>query len=334
MPAKKSAVFDLFIPPMLARLSTRVPTSEFAYEVKWDGVRAVVYVGNGKLRILSRNHLDVTGAYPELAALPKHLHARDAILDGEIVALDAEGLPSFSRLQRRMHVRSAAAQGLSQSHGVTYMFFDLLYLNGTSLTDKPYLERRAKLIELKLEGEHWSTPENYIGDAGPFMSATQELGLEGIIAKKANSPYYPGKRTDAWVKIKHVHKQEFVIGGWQDGQGSRLGVPGSLLLGYYDCTPEEARRNNRAQKLTYAGKVGTGFSDRMLSDIHVELRRRELASNPFEIRTPRERNIHFAKPELVAEIRFGSWTHDDILRHASFQGLREDKSAAEVVREN
>jgi len=320
---------------MLATLVSHIPADSFACEVKWDGVRAIAYIEAGRLRLLSRNNLDITSAYPELGSLPRHIKARNAILDGEIVALNEQGLPDFERLQRRMHVRdNAAIQVLSRRYPVIYMIFDILYLNDTSALDDPYLIRRDKLSALKLNEAHWQTPEYYLGDPAPFLEATRHLGVEGVIAKQTNSPYVPGKRTGAWLKIKHVRKQEFVIGGWHEGEGARSGVAGALLLGYYDTDPETARHRKQPQKLVYAGKVGTGFSMRMLEEIQASLRKLEIDTNPFEVDPPREREIHFVRPELVAEVRFGSWTSTHMLRHPSFEGLRDDKPACEIIRED
>jgi len=331
---ERSDIFNVAITPMLARLAQRVPVGGFAYEVKWDGVRALAHVNQKRLSLLSRNNLDITAGYPELRELSRKFTAQDAILDGEIVALNSDGLPDFERLQHRMHVRdSSAALALSQSSPVTYILFDILYLNGHSIIDNSYTDRREKLFALKLAGPHWSTPEHFIGNPDSFIEATRELGVEGVMAKRLDSPYQPGLRSDAWLKIKHVRKQEFVIAGWQDGQGARRGVPGALLLGYYDASAEEARRRKQPQKLVYAGKVGTGFSVKALEDIQSRLSKHAIDSNPFEIDPPRERGTHFVRPELVAEVRFGSWTRSHILRHASFQGLRDDKSPGDVVRE-
>ena len=329
-----SEIFKKKLPPMLARLAAHAPSGEYAYEVKWDGVRAISYLTEKRLRLLSRNNLDITISYPELQSIAQKLPARNAILDGEIVALNAAGLPDFERLQHRMHVRGAdTAKALSRSSPVTYMIFDLLYFNDVSMLDRPYLKRREKLLGLNLTGPHWSTPEHFIGDPTPFIEATKKMGIEGVMAKRLDSSYLPGKRSDAWLKIKHVRKQEFVIAGWQDGQGARSGVPGALLLGYYDVAPEEARRRSEPQKLVYAGKVGTGFTRSTLKEVQSRLRKHAVKRNPFTVDPPRERGTHFARPRLVAEVRFGSWTNTHILRHASFQGLRDDKPPCEVVRE-
>ncbi len=301
---------------MLARLAPHIPSGEYAYEVKWDGVRAVAYIDDKRLRLLSRNNRDITVSYPELKDIARKFPARNAILDGEIVALNASGLPDFERLQHRMHVRDAgAAEALSRSIPITYMIFDLLYFDDSSLIEAPYASRREKLFALNLMGQHWSVPEHFIGDPAPFLEATRKMGIEGVMAKRLDSSYFPGRRNDAWLKIKHVRKQEFVIAGWQDGQGARSGVPGALLLGYYDVDPEEARRRHEPQKLVYAGKVGTGFSTQALKDIQTRLRKHAIAVNPFNVDPPRERGTHFARPELVAEIRFGSWTSTHMLRH-------------------
>lgn len=332
---KRLDIFGKLISPMLARLSQHIPSGNYAYEVKWDGVRAIAYIEGKSLRLLSRNNLDITASYPELKGILRQFPAQNAILDGEIIALNDDSIPDFQRLQHRMHVRDAiASQALSRSSPVTYMIFDMLFLNSNSLLDTRYFERRERLLALNLTGAHWTTPEHFLGDPGPFFEATRTMGIEGVMAKRCDSLYLPGKRTDAWLKIKHVRKQEFVVAGWQDGQGARKGVPGALLLGYYDATPAEARRRKQPQRLVYAGKVGTGFSLRVLDGIQARLRKHVLEVNPFEVDPPRERGTHFARPELVAEVQFSSWTGTHMLRHASFQGLRDDKAPSEVVRED
>ncbi len=311
------------IQPMLARLST-LPRdeSEWAFEVKWDGVRAVTRSRPGRISITSRNGNDVTAAYPELRALNRALGSHEVTLDGEIVAFDDEGRPSFQALQSRMHVRGAArVRHLAQTTPVTYVLFDLLWLDGHSLMELPYTERRARLQALKLEGERWHTPEYWPGDGTAFLAASKEQGIEGIVAKRLNSPYTPGGRGGSWLKIKNVQRQELVIGGWTEGKGSRSQRIGALHLGVH----EEG-------KLRYAGKLGTGFDAPELERLAGLLEPLARKNSPFKGRQP-PKGAHFVEPTLVCEVEFSEWTQAGTLRQPSYKGLREDKPATEVVRE-
>jgi bifunctional non-homologous end joining protein LigD len=313
--------------PMKARTS-KLPRNDAAwgYEVKWDGVRAIAYCRTGKVEIVSRSGRDVTGSYPELAALAEELEGAEAVLDGEIVSFDPEGRPSFQRLQRRMHVdRRNLTRRLRDDVPVTYVIFDLLYYDGELLLDLPYEERRSRLEALGLEGEHWRTPSFHAGDGQAMLELTKAQGLEGIVGKRLDSKYRPGSRSGDWVKIKNVRSQEVVIGGWLPGKGGRGGRVGSLLCGYYAGEGEERR-------LRYAGKVGTGFSEAELDRLAALLEPLRRDDSPFEGRQP-ERAAVFAEPELVAEVEFGEWTAAGTLRHPSYKGLRDDRDPASVVRE-
>lgn len=312
-----------FIAPMLARL-TPLPVDEsgWAFEVKWDGVRAIVHSEPGRLRILSRNGNDVTAAYPELRPLNRALGSHRAILDGEVVALDAEGRPSFQQLQPRMHLRGeAAVRRQAESAPVTYMIFDLLWLDGHSLMELPYSERRTRLAELELLSERWQVPEAFPGDGSALLDATRERGLEGVIGKPLDSRYLPGRRS-AWIKVKNWGRQEAVIGGWTTGKGGRSGRIGALLLGVHDGDGQ----------LRYVGRVGTGFDARELERLAALLEPLARGSTPFHGRQP-PRGSHFVKPDLVCEVEFSEWTHAGTLRQPSYKGLRDDKRAEEVVRE-
>jgi bifunctional non-homologous end joining protein LigD len=313
--------------PMKARLSELPRHDEgWGYEVKWDGVRAIAYCHTGKVELQSRSGRDVTGSYPELAALAEELAGAEAVLDGEIVALDAEGRPSFQRLQRRMHVdRRNLTRRLRDDVPVTYVIFDLLHHDGASLLELPYEERRARLEALGLEGEHWRTPAYHAGDGRAMLELTEAQGLEGIVGKRLSSKYRPGKRNGEWIKIKNHRSQEVVIGGWLPGKGRRGGRIGALLCGYYDGEGEDRR-------LRYAGKVGTGFSEVELDRLAGLLEPLRREGSPFEGRQP-ERAAIFAEPELVAEVEFGEWTEAGTLRHPSYQGLRDDRDPESVVRE-
>jgi bifunctional non-homologous end joining protein LigD len=314
--------------PMLARPG-QLPTDErnWAYEIKWDGVRAIAYVQPGEICIESRNLRDITRTYPELRPLARALGSRPAVLDGEIVAFDDDGRPSFSRLQERMHVESdSAARRRAERTPVTYMIFDLLYLDGRSLLAFPYQRRRERLQELDLAGAAWQTPQSHRGDGdGPaLLAATAAQGLEGLVAKRVDSLYEPGRRSSAWVKVKNTRRQELVIGGWTPGEGRRTERLGALLVGHYD--PEG--------RLVYAGKVGTGFSDKTLADLGRRLSSLRRDGSPFTGPGKPPRGARFVEPELVAEVEFTEWTPDGQLRHPSYQGLRNDRDPREVVRED
>ena len=315
------------VAPMLA-LAGELPTrdKEWAYEFKWDGVRAMVYVEGGRVRALTRNDKTLMTTFPELRDIGELLGSRSAILDGEIVALDKDDRPSFATLSRRLHLTSKSAiDRLAKSSPVSFFVFDVLYLEGRSLLAAPYDQRRATLESLKLQGKTFATPPSATNVAGAQMAAiAKERGLEGVIAKRRSSHYFPGVRNADWIKIKNFRTQEVVIGGWTDGQGERAGSLGALLLGVHTDTG-----------LTYVGKVGTGFSTASRKDILDSLLPLARKTSPFNERlTPAETALaHFVRPQLVGEVQFAEWTPDGHLRHPSWRGLRTDKSASEVVRE-
>jgi bifunctional non-homologous end joining protein LigD len=321
-PAEAKDPFPEQVVPMLAKLAPLPSRDEgWAAEVKWDGVRAIAYCRPGRLELQTRNLNVVTKQYPEVRRLTRQLGARDAVLDGELVAFDADGRPSFERLQQRIHQTDAnVVRRRMKSHPVTYVLFDLLYLDGRDLTGEPYVRRRELLEGLALDGESWQTPGYSVGHAKELLAATAEQGLEGLVLKRLDSRYTPGKRGGSWLKVKTVGRQEFVVGGWVPGEGRRRNRIGAILLGAYE----------KGGELRYAGKVGTGFSERDLDELLSRLRPLARNSNPFEGRRgPRDAN--FVEPRLVAEIEFREMTAEGMVRHGSFKGLREDKSAEEVV---
>jgi bifunctional non-homologous end joining protein LigD len=313
--------------PMLATLGT-LPTNDagWAFEMKWDGLRALTRVEGGRITVTSRNERNVTVSYPELRGLGEQLGSTQAVLDGEIVRFDDEGRPSFARLQQRMHVASAAAAArLAVVEPVVLLLFDLLHLDGRSLLDLPYTQRRELLDGLGLDGAHWQTPPVFDGSGAAAAQASREHGLEGVIAKRADSRYTPGRRSPDWVKVKNIRTQEVVIGGWRPGQGRRAGTIGSLLLGL----PDEGG-------LCYVGQVGTGFTQQMLTDLQARLGRLARKTSPFLPDVPRAdaRDAIWVTPKLVGEVAFGEWTDSSRLRHPAWRGLRPDKFPDEIVRES
>jgi bifunctional non-homologous end joining protein LigD len=315
------------IVPMMARTGTLPRDDEhWAFEVKWDGVRAICHSEPGRMRLHSRNLLDITPRYPEVGRLNRALSHHRAVLDGEIVALDAEGKPSFGALQRRMHVGSeSTVRRLAKEAPVTYVIFDLLWLDGHSLMDLPYSERRARLAELELgDGGRWRVPDYVVGHGEQLLAATAQQGLEGVIAKRLDSPYEPGRRTPCWLKIKNVDRQEVVVGGWVPGDGKRRDRIGALLVGVRDDDGA----------LRHVGRVGTGFTEAELDRLAEKLRPLEREDSPFAPGGPKiPRGAVFADPELVAEVEFREWTDGGQLRAPSYKGLRDDKPAELVVRE-
>lgn len=311
---------------MLARLGQVREKDKYAYEIKWDGVRALAFIERGKMRLVSRNSIDMTRRYPELAGLPDELNVKSVVLDGEIVALDERGVPRFHLLQNRMHLSSEAeSRRRAAAAPVTYVIFDILQLDGRSLMEQPYRERRKLLSKLRLEGPHWSAPEPLKGEFEDLFESVKKMQLEGLIAKRLDSPYVPAYRGDAWIKIKVKQRQELILCGYEEGRGNRAGLPGAVLLGYYDRASRE--------KLVFAGECGTGFDTKTLHKLKALLDARHIDNNPFQINPPRGRGMHFARPELVGEFEFTEWTQDGSLRHPVYAGLREDKSAHEVIRE-
>jgi bifunctional non-homologous end joining protein LigD len=299
--------------------------ARWAFEMKWDGVRAMVYLDGEGTRILTRNDREVASTYPELRGLGDGaLGAGGAVLDGEIVAFDSHGRPSFGELQARMHVLRPSAELIARVP-VTFLVFDVCFLAGESLLRTPYVERRAALEGLGLDGSRWATPPAFDGDGAAALAASISQGLEGVLAKRRDSVYEAGRRSRSWVKVKHVRMQEVVVCGWQPGGGRREGGIGSLLLGVHD---DEGR-------LVYAGHVGTGFTDRMLDDLMARLRPIERKTSPLATEVPRAqaKDAQWVSPQLVGEVVFSEWTRDGRMRHPVWRGLRPDKAVDEVVRE-
>ncbi len=308
--------------PMLARSGTLPPDDgRWGYEIKWDGVRAIGVAEGGRLRLTSRNGNDVTPRYPELRELGRALGSHEAILDGEVVSFGPDGKPSFQRLQGRMHLASEhAVRRISQREPVTYVIFDLLFLDGHSLMEETYEKRRERLVALELNGPRWQTPAHRVGDGEALLEATRMQGLEGIIAKRLDATYAPGRRTPAWVKVKNYRHRDIVIGGWLPGEGNRTGRLGALVVGVHD---DEGQ-------LRYAGRVGTGFDGRELERLGRLFEERPRENSPFEGKQP-PKQARFVEPDLVASVEYSEWTQAGTLRQPSYKGLRDDVDAADVV---
>jgi bifunctional non-homologous end joining protein LigD len=315
--------------PMKATAGDLPVGDGWSYEVKWDGMRALSFVKDDGLRVQSANLRDVTVSWPELAGLPAALPATSALLDGELVAADANGIPSFGLLQQRMHISTAAeAARRAAEVPVTYVVFDLLHLDGHDLTGLPLSDRRRLLAQVVEPGPWWRTSP--VHDDGPaLLEATDAQGMEGVVAKRDDSRYEPGARVRTWRKVKVRRHQEVVVGGWLPGEGTRSGRLGALLVGVHD-------RAGDGGPLRYAGRVGTGFTEAELERLADRMRGLTTEECPFDPPPPRPdvaRGATWLRPELVAEIAYGEWTSDHRLRHPSYLGLRIDKDAGDVTRD-
>ena len=292
------------IKPMLATLVDE-PFSDpdWIFETKWDGYRSVCFLKNGKVRFVSRNQIEMTPQYPELANIAKEVSAKEAILDGEICALDARGIPRFQMLQRR---------GGTQRPPIVYFVFDLLYVDGYDLTACPVVERKTKLAEILQPSNVIKLSEHIEGEGKAFFREIEKFHLEGMMAKRADSKYVQ-KRSSDWLKIKTVMRQEVVIGGYTQPRGGRSHF-GSLVCGLY-----------RGDELHYVAHTGGGFNEKLLASIYKLMQPLKIDKSPF-VRVPKTNEpVQWLKPRLVAEVKFSEWTADNHLRHPVFVGLREDK---------
>jgi bifunctional non-homologous end joining protein LigD len=315
--------------PMLASASEVLPGDDggWGYEIKWDGVRMVAFVAGGTVKLQGRRLVDATARYPELRGLGDVVSSHEVVLDGEVVALDDEGRPNFGQLQQRMNVAEGPAlRRVIRQVPVVYMLFDLLYLDGHQTVALPYAERRRLLEGLSLAGPSWQTPSYHVGDGAALLEATRDRGLEGLVAKRLDSVYRPGRRSTSWVKVKNVNRQELVVGGWLPGQGNRSGRLGALLVGYY-----------RDGDLRYAGRVGSGFTDQELDRLDAQLSPLARPTSPFvpppQLPPEVAKQGRFAEPTLVAEVAFSEWTHLETLRAPRYKGMRADVDPRSVVRE-
>lgn len=318
LPGARKAPMPDFKAPQLATLVGKPPEGdEWLHELKFDGYRMVCHLSRGQARFWSRNGKDWTEKFPNLAAALKTFPAVNAVLDGEVVVLDKEGRSRFQNLQQAMSKGSAAA--------FVFWMFDLVYLDGYSLRQTPLRERKAMLEQLLAAAKSKGAlrfSEHVEGSGAEFLKQACAFGLEGIVSKLADSPYESTRNTN-WRKIKCLKRQEFVIAGYTPSKKLFPGF-GSLVLGVYD-----------KGALVYTGRVGTGFSIKQRLELQKKLDRISQPTLPFKVKPkdPGLRDTHWAKPQLVAEVEFTEWTADNVIRHPSFKGLREDKKAAEVVRE-
>ncbi|HEY8294592.1 MAG TPA: non-homologous end-joining DNA ligase, partial [Micrococcaceae bacterium] len=328
LPAPDPAHRPSFIEPMMATAGSVKDIgdeSAWDFEMKWDGMRAAAIVFDGSVRLVSRNGNDVTAAYPELASLAdvvKRGGASAALLDGEVVALDKDGRPDFRRLQRRMKLtKPAEISAGRKSTPVIFMVFDVLELNGESLLRRP-LHRRRLVLEALLSHADATIALSplFEGDVNQAVATSQDLGLEGVLAKERDSSYNSGRRSRAWIKIKNQRMQEVVVAGWRAGNGARAATLGSLLLGI----PSDGH-------LEYVGRVGSGFTDQDLVEMSRRFEPLERTTNPLSgVPQADAKDAHWITPKLVGEVTYTERTADGRLRHPVWRGWRPDKEPAQV----
>ncbi len=302
--------------------------AEWLFEIKWDGYRAIAFIEDGNLRLVSRNQNELTPRYPELKDLAKSVKAKTAILDGEVVALDDQGRASFSLMQQRTGFRPGGKRAVTRADvPVLYYAFDLLYLDGYDLRKLPLEDRKKKLASILVTGDSVRYSDHYEKQGKALFEMARSKGLEGILAKKRDS-IYQERRTSEWLKIKITHRLEAVIGGYTEPEGSRAHF-GSVVLGLYD----------RQGRLIHVGQAGSGFDQKSLEEVWKLLKKRETKKNPFHGEVEALRKVYWVKPELVAEIEFAEWTDGTSagsgpkLRAPVFLGLRDDKDPKECVLE-
>jgi DNA ligase D-like protein (predicted ligase) len=306
-----------WVVPMLATLTDqRFSDPEWLFERKLDGERCLAFRDGSNVRLLSRNQLSLNHSYPEVvSALTAQRSSADFIVDGEVVAFQG-GRTSFAQLQQRMGHVAAATRAVP----VFYYLFDIVWLDGSDVTELPLRERKRVLRNTIRPGGPLRITSHRNTDGEAMYAEACRKEWEGVIAKRTGAPYSHGRSKD-WLKFKCQAEQEFVIGGWTDPQGSRTGF-GALLVGYH-----------QDGELRYAGKVGTGYNRNLLASLGQELRQRERPTSPFADLPKRSVRVHWTEPELVAEVAFAEWTRDGRLRHPRFVGLRRDKPPGQVVRE-
>lgn len=319
---RKKSAQPAFIKPMLATLTENYfSRNDWIYEHKFDGERCLVFKKNGNVQLLSRNNKEMNNQYPELVTALIKQAADNFIIDGEIVALDKSGVSDFELLQGRINVqKDHKIEALQKTVPVLFNIFDLMYVDGYDIRNLPLLTRKAILKKLLKYNGMLLYTEHKVGDGIEFFKQACKLHWEGLIAKRSASPYV-GVRSPDWLKFKCIMKQELVIGGYTQPQGSRTDF-GALLVGYY------ANGN-----FMYAGKVGTGYSQETLAMLGKKLQKLERATCPFSNYDETVRGVHWVKPQLVAEFQFANWTNAGKLRVGRYKGLRDDKNARDVVKE-
>ncbi len=306
--------------PMLSRPAELPVKSGWHFEFKWDGVRVMVYWDGRSLTLVSRSGQNVTGRYPELHDLGLRL-GQPFVLDGEIVALDRSGYPSFGLLQHRMHAGPEQAARLARVQPVRFYPFDILFLEGWIIMDAPYAQRRYILERLEMNHPRCQVPPSYANRGMAVLETARQHGLEGVVAKHGDSRYEPGRRSGNWRKIKLIQRHSLVVGGWRPQSSS--GRVGSLLLGYY----------NDQERLMYAGSVGSGFSDEVHGGLHSRLGALSSGDNPFAGPVPKQA-VQFVRPQLVVEVEYRRWPPGGLIQQAAFKGLRDDKAPEHVVKPN
>jgi len=309
---------------------TGIPPDPTGYQLepKLDGQRVIAIVGQDSVVLTNRRGGEITGTYPEIAGLAEALSPHTAVLDGEVVTFNEKGQSSFQRLQRRMNVARPTAR-LRVETPVSFIAFDVLWLDGELLVDRPQSERRRILDGLGIKGRAWQTAPVLDATPDELMAACRQLGLEGFMAKRADATYAPGRRSTTWWKIKCGRRREFVVGGWSTGQGSRETSIGSLALGCYDLSPAEAETQGRPPRLFYVGQAGSGLNEEMIRQLTRLFAQIELPSPPF-VNPPRT-GLHWVQPLLVAEAAYTEVTEAGTLRQPSIKGLRTDVIAGDVT---
>jgi DNA ligase D-like protein (predicted ligase) len=321
--SSRAAALPEWIPPQLTQLVDAAPGGPgWLHEIKFDGYRLHARLDHGAVTLLTRTGLDWTHKYPAIAKAVAALDAHQAYLDGELCGIGPDGIPSFSRLQ--------AASDAGSSAGLVLYLFDLLHLDGDDIAARPLIDRKTRLAALLAKvSPPLLTSDHHLGDGPAFYDKACELPVEGIVSKRADAPYMPGNR-GFWRKIKCLHREEFIIVGWTEPEGRRPWL-GAVLLAYYD--PDG--------RLTYAGRAGTGFDDAELAQVWQRLQPLAVEKMPLDTPPPRSTRfgsplvlsrVHWVRPELVAEVKYLTWTGDNLLRQVVYEGLREDKPASEVRR--
>lgn len=317
------------VPRPMKATAGPIPAGDgWLFEIKWDGMRLIVTLDDGEVRLTSANGRDATVSFPELDGLAGALGVDDTILDGEVVVFDDDGRPDFGRLQHRMHVSNPRqARERSSTHPAVLCVFDLLRLDGHDLYDLPLSQRRTLVESLVETGPHWQVPPTF-DDGAELYDAAVDRGMEGVVAKRRDSTYRPGARTTDWIKVKVRRRQEFVVGGWAPGQNRRSSTIGGLLLGYHPIEDGTV-----GEELRYAGRVGSGLSGselRALSELFTEL---AVTDCPFDPPPPPAvtADARWVEPTTVVEVAFAEWTSDGLLRHPTYAGRRIDVHADTVT---